>query len=837
MPILQTIHAYTSAGRIWPIYTETDAAGRPQTRWILDYAPDPPLDTLLPAYDAILTWMTGDPQGEAYLTLCDVTIEDKLLFSARDQPADPKTERQLRTPRIVNGINIVPIRNPQFACQIQRIWEPFPLPPNLIGFLTTERPEITRKFIRRFRRSPNIIVHKVAAPPPRDFVTVERRLRTPRLQPHTLPSTAQPRELPPLPSPRPSRIETFDPSTGERLDPETGEPLDRSPCTENFIRIPVFEDIIHLTPRPTIPWLQVPNIRTGELRWTLSRTLTALEAEEFIRRREIAEQIRRSPQPEFARTVAEILTTIDDIQDALLTVIVFARLAIRRLPAPLQAVLAGGLAVADAMQLMGFGALDLVRVRAVKGRALRIHLTPRPTIPWLQVPNIRTGELRWTLSRTLTALEAEEFIRRREIAEQIRRSPQPEFARTVAEILTTIDDIQDALLTVIVFARLAIRRLPAPLQAVLAGGLAVADAMQLMGFGALDLVRVRAVKGRLMKEGNALPFTKKWKAQALRRLTRRIPTYGELVQVLQTTDQLFGVGISLGPILGFIMDILFGLGKGAQIGYRAPCLDDIRAQTVKQLEAWGKVPYGTIPPEKPPTGFLAPYKNVLDPAIQDMSYDEIVSSILVRTNPRLPTSPFTQAEFTMQLAAYNVFLDMVEETTKGENIDELTAAALDGIIKPAPELGRSATILGELDLVDATTTGRLPFPGEPTEITAADAANQTMKSAGQMLLNHYNMDPGSVPAFYMAYLAEEIGVKAIRILDPQHREPKWIPRDSWRTMDALYNRGFLPPPGATISQIQGALSALLMASDPVTAEAPSFTTMAEIVLPLGWTGP
>ena len=709
MPFLQTIHAYTSAGRIWPIFTETDSAGRPQTHWIQRNAPDPPTDTLLPTYDLIITWISGDPLSDVYGTICGVTLGDKLFYSDLDQPPDAAEERQIPTPRIVTGLTPDPVDFPDFACTIQRLWEPFTLRDNFIGFITSERPSMRLEFATTgLVKGLNVRV-RVPAPAPFDFVEFGRPVRTPNLQPHLTPSTTQPRRIQPLPSPRPTRLETFDPNTGERVDPETGEPIDRSPCTEEFIRVPVFEDII--------------------------------------------------------------------------------------------------------------------------------HLTPRPKIPWLQVPDVRTGKLRWTLSRNLTALEAEEFIRRREIAEQIRQSPQPEFARTVAEVLTTIDDIQDALLTVIVFARLAIRRLPGPLRTVLAGGLAVADTMQLMGFGALDLVRVRAIKGRLMKEGSALPFTKKWKAQALRRLARRMPTYGELVQVLQTTDQLFGIGVSLGPILGFIMDILFGLGKGARIGYRDPCLDIVRGTAIKLLEKWGKIPLGTVPPRRPPTGFLAPYKSVLDPSIQDLSYREILDSILVRTNPRLPTSPFTQAEFTQQLAAYNVFLDMVEETTRGENIDELTAQALDGIVKPAPEIGPSATILGELGLEDPTTSGRLPFPGEPTQLTAADAANQTMKTANQMLLNHYNLDPGSIPAFYMGYLAEEIGVKALRILDPKHQEPKWIPRDAWRTMDALYNRGFLPPPGASISQIQGALSALLMASDPTTAEAPSFSTMAEIVLQLGWTGP
>lgn len=42
------------------------------------------------------------------------------------------------------------------------------------------------------------------------------------------------------------------------------------------------------------------------------------------------------------------------------------------------------------------------------------------------------------------------------------------------------------------------------------------------------------------------------------KLKRTLPTHGEMIEIGQTSDTLAGVGISLGPLIGFIMDSIFG---------------------------------------------------------------------------------------------------------------------------------------------------------------------------------------------------------------------------------------------------------------------------------------
>lgn len=59
----------------------------------------------------------------------------------------------------------------------------------------------------------------------------------------------------------------------------------------------------------------------------------------------------------------------------------------------------------------------------------------------------------------------------------------------------------------------------------------------------------------------------KLSAEVDSKLKRVLPTHGEMVEIGQTSDQLAGIGVSLGPILGFITDTIFGVAKGAPLKF------------------------------------------------------------------------------------------------------------------------------------------------------------------------------------------------------------------------------------------------------------------------------
>ena len=56
----------------------------------------------------------------------------------------------------------------------------------------------------------------------------------------------------------------------------------------------------------------------------------------------------------------------------------------------------------------------------------------------------------------------------------------------------------------------------------------------------------------------------KIKTDVDKRLKRLLPTHGEALEIAQTSDQLAGVGISFGPLVGFVQDLMFGVRTGAK---------------------------------------------------------------------------------------------------------------------------------------------------------------------------------------------------------------------------------------------------------------------------------
>lgn len=141
-------------------------------------------------------------------------------------------------------------------------------------------------------------------------------------------------------------------------------------------------------------------------------------------------------------------------------------------------------------------------------------------------------------------------------------SPTPHIVRTAGSILTSIDDAQDALSTLHVIGRIALKFAPRILGKIFLGPvgwiLTAADILNLIQhigrMGTMPMISKRT-KDSVTAEN---PFSKKAKLKRAARLMRTWPSKGEVIEALQTTDQIFGVGICLGPIVGAIQDIAFG---------------------------------------------------------------------------------------------------------------------------------------------------------------------------------------------------------------------------------------------------------------------------------------
>jgi hypothetical protein len=61
---------------------------------------------------------------------------------------------------------------------------------------------------------------------------------------------------------------------------------------------------------------------------------------------------------------------------------------------------------------------------------------------------------------------------------------------------------------------------------------------------------------------------KRFKTTIDKKVMRNMPTFGESLEIAQTSDAITGVGLSFGPIIGFIQDLVFGLPRGAKFKFK-----------------------------------------------------------------------------------------------------------------------------------------------------------------------------------------------------------------------------------------------------------------------------
>ncbi|MBA7496283.1 hypothetical protein ES702_06882 [subsurface metagenome] len=156
-------------------------------------------------------------------------------------------------------------------------------------------------------------------------------------------------------------------------------------------------------------------------------------------------------------------------------------------------------------------------------------------------------------------------------------SPMPTFGKNIASVLTFFDDINDTLGSAAVLGRFAARLMPRVLGRLMLGPigwlLLLADIAGLV----LDIMRmpIACIAGKRMYEGvrDMNPFSKNARVRRANKLRRVLPGKGELLELAQTTDNVFGIGLCLGPILGYGYDVAAGLVRavrGQKVTWTSP---------------------------------------------------------------------------------------------------------------------------------------------------------------------------------------------------------------------------------------------------------------------------
>lgn len=190
-----------------------------------------------------------------------------------------------------------------------------------------------------------------------------------------------------------------------------------------------------------------------------------------------------------------------------------------------------------------------------------IHLRPKAKITEEELTEHRARRKRREPSN-LSERQLEEIDRRRDRYIRMKQSHTPDLVKSISVVMTALDDVEDGLITAAVLGRIMVRILPRLMGRfvpVIGWALLASDIINL--FQIMGWLPFSPTSAKRTKEGltNRNPWGRVAKLNRLKKIKRVVPTIGEALEVAQTTDQLFGVGVCLGSIVGMFVDAASGL--------------------------------------------------------------------------------------------------------------------------------------------------------------------------------------------------------------------------------------------------------------------------------------
>ena len=187
----------------------------------------------------------------------------------------------------------------------------------------------------------------------------------------------------------------------------------------------------------------------------------------------------------------------------------------------------------------------------------------------LQIPEQRREEIRVEKQRKMDRFLA------------MLASPAPKVLRSAGSVMVALDNAQDAIATAGVLGMIAGTVLGPAAAAILAGPtgvlagagalLNVINPMSYMEWPKGRTAAGRAAKRDLEKFSDKNPFSKKAKWKTTQRMKKFRPGMSNVIEALQATQNIFGIGLCLGPIMGVAQDMLAGMVRqwsGEKVDYK-----------------------------------------------------------------------------------------------------------------------------------------------------------------------------------------------------------------------------------------------------------------------------
>ena len=330
----------------------------------------------------------------------------------------------------------------------------------------------------------------------------------------------------------------------------------RNPEGTVAINIPGWDNIWHGTaPVPPLP----ENVQEyyAAKREKRAPNINAADLREIQRRETIKDRIAQSAQPDYLQASGSVLTAIDNIQDFMTTVAVAGKVSLWGLGKMVQAIFPGAttgtataLAEVAARRAAATAATEFaadVAARAAAGELVAKLALNNPAI--------------YAAART----EAIRLAERTAFEAIFSRAALGVGARLIGRFIPVVGWILLASDILNLMSLLGMLATPAY-------ALACQGGQQAMLAGVPAALFKRALKSETWAGHNLNPFSRQAVATRAFRAGRLMPSFSNLVEVAQTTDSLFGIGVSFGGLMGLLQESLFGVdaftrGKSVSINY------------------------------------------------------------------------------------------------------------------------------------------------------------------------------------------------------------------------------------------------------------------------------
>lgn len=563
----------------------------------------------------------------------------------------------------------------------------------------------------------------------------------------------------------------------------------------NTVSLPGWDDVIHLTPRPTITDAERREYYAA-FRERRPAALAADTVAEIDRRRASAQRMASSAAPPYSQAFGQMLTALDNVQDFTTTVATLARLAVW--PA--------------------LRALDAVTPRFTEAGALQriFGATPAATqqLARLASQDAAAAAFRTTLNESLvgrlaaaaSGVEAVSLrIAAREAAEAAAiTAGRAAFQRVLARAGLGIG------------GKLAGFVIPGLGWILLAGDLfnllAWLGTLGMIGYAGacfgpraafaagtlpaltrgLPGLRPCGIKGNVSALGDLNPFAAEKRLDRRMRMARATPTLGNLLEVFQTTDQLYGTGVSFGAIVGAFTEGAYSTelasrGESVQVVAPRGTLGVVGVTTgiaalQTRSKALGAFAAGSLLADTVGRTATAPLR------------EKHKAAQVLQNAPAIngTQETFTEVEHVEQLVVYAVALDLIASDLAGINWQDFLARELPvDLAPPVYHDPLTLDIVRELD-PGLETLGRWPMPGTPQRVDSTTFVEHFAREIPSALRNFLAPRRDGPVAMFAGGLVNLITDKLFSMLEGDARVVRSRWSREWKVLTALGEASRLP---------------------------------------------